>query len=139
MLINVLVIIILIILNAYFAGSEMALVSVNETKIRMMIESGNKKAESVKHLLKEPSKFLSTIQIGITLAGFLSSAFASEAFADRLVAWVMARGIEISASVLKPVAVVLITLYFLILRWFLVSWYPKDWLCSGQKSYHLKL
>jgi len=109
LLINVLVIIILIILNAYFAGSEMVLVSVNETKIRMMIESGNKKAESVKHLLKEPSKFLSTIQIGITLAGFLSSAFASEAFADRLVAWVMARGIEISASVLKPVAVVLIT------------------------------
>ena len=89
MLINVLVIIILIILNAYFAGSEMALVSVNETKIRMMIESGNKKAESVKHLLKEPSKFLSTIQIGITLR-FPVSAL-SEAFADRLVAWVMAR------------------------------------------------
>ncbi len=109
MLINILVIVVLIMLNAYFAGSEMALVSINETKIRLMIESGNKKAESVKHLLKEPSKFLSTIQIGITLAGFLSSAFASEAFADRLVAWITARGIGVSAAVLKPVAVVLIT------------------------------
>ena len=109
MLINILVIVVLIALNAYFAGSEMALVSINETKIRMMIESGNKKAESVKRLLKEPSKFLSTIQIGITLAGFLSSAFASEAFADRLVEWVTARGIGISTSVLKPVAVVVIT------------------------------
>jgi putative hemolysin len=96
-------------LNAYFAGSEMALVSINETKIRMMIESGNKKAESVKNMLSEPSKFLSTIQIGITLAGFLSSAFASEAFADRLVEWFLTRGIGIKASVMKPIAVVVIT------------------------------
>ncbi|HHU48382.1 MAG: hemolysin family protein [Caldicoprobacterales bacterium] len=109
MLLNILIIIILIILNAYFAGSEMALVSINDTKLRMMAESGDKKAESVKQLLSEPSKFLSTIQIGITLAGFLSSAFASEAFADRLVAWILARGVGISAAVLKPVAVILIT------------------------------
>jgi putative hemolysin len=109
LLLNILIIIILIILNAYFAGSEMALVSINDTKLRMMAESGDKKAESVKQLLSEPSKFLSTIQIGITLAGFLSSAFASEAFADRLVAWILARGVGISAAVLKPVAVILIT------------------------------
>ena len=74
-----------------------------------MIESGNKKAESVKNMLSEPSKFLSTIQIGITLAGFLSSAFASEAFADRLVEWFLTRGIGIKASVMKPIAVVVIT------------------------------
>ncbi|NLU35489.1 MAG: HlyC/CorC family transporter [Clostridiales bacterium] len=109
MLTSVLVIVVLIMLNAYFAGSEMALVSINETKIRMMIESGNKKAESVKNMLSEPSKFLSTIQIGITLAGFLSSAFASEAFADRLVEWFLTRGIGIKASVMKPIAVVVIT------------------------------
>lgn len=109
MLTSVLVIVVLIMLNAYFAGSEMALVSINETKIRMMIESGNKKAESVKNMLSEPSKFLSTIQIGITLAGFLSSAFASEAFTDRLVEWFLTRGIGIKASVMKPIAVVVIT------------------------------
>jgi len=109
LLTSVLVIVVLIMLNAYFAGSEMALVSINETKIRMMIESGNKKAESVKNMLSEPSKFLSTIQIGITLAGFLSSAFASEAFADRLVEWFLTRGIGIKASVMKPIAVVVIT------------------------------
>jgi putative hemolysin len=111
LLTSVLVIVVLIMLNAYFAGSEMALVSINETKIRMMIESGNKKAESVKNMLSEPSKFLSTIQIGITLAGFLSSAFASEAFADRLVEWILTRGIGIKAAVMKPVAVVVNNLY----------------------------
>jgi len=109
LLTSILVIVVLILLNAYFAGSEMALVSINETKIRMMIESGNKKAEAVKNMLGEPSRFLSTIQIGITLAGFLSSAFASEAFADRLVDWILSRGIGISSSVMKPIAVVVIT------------------------------
>jgi len=107
---QILVIIVLIALNAYFAGSEMALVSLNDTKIRIMAEEGDRKAIMVRDLLSEPSKFLSTIQIGITLAGFLSSAFASEAFADRLVEWLLTTGISISAGILKPAAVVLITL-----------------------------
>ena len=123
MLTSVLVIVVLIMLNAYFAGSEMALVSINETKIRMMIESGNKKAESVKNMLSEPSKFLSTIQIGITLAGFLSSAFASEAFADRLVEWFLTRGIGIKASVMKPIAVVVITFILSYFTLVFENWY----------------
>ncbi|HHY82655.1 MAG TPA: HlyC/CorC family transporter [Clostridiales bacterium] len=110
MLTQIIVIIVLIMLNAYFAGSEMALVSLNDTKIRIMAEEGNKKAVMVRNLLNEPSKFLSTIQVGITLAGFLSSAFASEAFADRLVEWLFSIGISMPAGVLKPAAVVLITL-----------------------------
>ncbi len=107
---NILIIVLLILVNAYFAGSEMALVSINDSKIRLMAESGNKKAISVKKLLSEPSRFLSTIQIGITLAGFLSSAFASDAFADLLANWIISIGVPVSFTVIKPISVVVITL-----------------------------
>ena len=75
---------ILILLNAYFAMAEIAYISLNDAKISKMAKEGNKKAEQIEKMLKNPSKFLSTIQIGITLAGFLSSAFASDAFASEL-------------------------------------------------------
>jgi putative hemolysin len=110
LLINILVILVLIAFNAYFAGSEMALVSINDSRLRIMAEEGDSKAAKVQILLKDPSKFLSTIQIGITLAGFLSSAFASEAYADELVKWAASAGIAVSPTILKPIAVVLITL-----------------------------
>ena len=74
---QLLLIFILILLNAYFAASEMAMVSVNKKKIAEKAEDGNKKAQMLLDLLKEPSRFLSTIQIGITLAGFFSSASAA--------------------------------------------------------------
>lgn len=109
MFINIVIIILLIIVNAYFAGSEMALVSINENKLKRMADTGDKKAVSVKNLLTEPSKFLSTIQIGITLAGFLSSAIASDVFADRLAIWIISIGAPFSYKVLKPVSVVIIT------------------------------
>lgn len=110
MFINILIIVLLILVNSYFAGSEMALVSINDNKIRLMAESGDKKAASVKKLLSEPSRFLSTIQIGITLAGFLSSAFASDAFADILANSIISIGVPISYNILKPISVVVITL-----------------------------
>lgn len=109
MLSQILVIIVLIAVNAYFAGSEMALVALNDTRIKLLAEEGNKKAVAVKNLLTEPSKFLSTIQIGITLAGFLSSAFASETFADMLVDFVKSLGVSVPAGLLKPISVILIT------------------------------
>lgn len=79
-----LVLVILILLNAFFAASEIAFISLNDNKIEMMAKEGNKKAKKIEKMLKEPSKFLATIQIGITLAGFLSSAFASDTFAKKL-------------------------------------------------------
>lgn len=79
---EVLILIILILVNAFFAASEIAFISVNEVKIEKKVKEGNKKAEKIKMMLDNPSKFLATIQIGITLAGFLSSAFASESFAS---------------------------------------------------------
>ncbi|MBR3613720.1 MAG: HlyC/CorC family transporter [Clostridia bacterium] len=75
---------ILILANAYFAAAEIAFISLNDAKLDMQVKEGNKKAKSIKKILENPSKFLATIQIGITLAGFLSSAFASEAFASEL-------------------------------------------------------
>lgn len=72
----------LVLLNAFFAMTEIAFVSLNDAKIEMIAKSGDKKAIKIKKLLDVPSKFLATIQIGITLAGFLSSAFAADTFAD---------------------------------------------------------
>lgn len=67
--------IILIALNAFFMTTEIAVISLNEKKVRALAEDGNKKAVKMLKIIEEPTKFLSTIQIGITLAGFLGSAF----------------------------------------------------------------
>ena len=81
---QIFVLIILITLNAFFAATEIAYISLNDVKIGLKAKEGNKKAIKIEKMLKDPSKFLATIQIGITLAGFLSSAFASDTFADIL-------------------------------------------------------
>ncbi|KJS21370.1 MAG: hemolysins-related protein containing CBS domains [Clostridiaceae bacterium BRH_c20a] len=100
----------LILLNAFFAASEIAMISLNDNKIKVMAEDGDKKAQLIKKLLYEPSRFLATIQIGITLAGFLASALASQSFADRLVVFIQASGVAVSSTVIKPFAVIVITL-----------------------------
>lgn len=84
MISRLIVLIILIGINAFFAATEMAFISLNDAKIEKQTKEGNKKAKQIRKMLKEPTRFLSTIQIGITLAGFLSSAFAADAFASEL-------------------------------------------------------
>lgn len=101
---------VLILLNAFFAASEIALISLNDNKLKMMAEEGDKKARLLQKLLSNPSGFLATIQIGITLAGFLASAFASQTFADQLVALIQRTGIPVSQGILKAFSVALITL-----------------------------
>ena len=110
MLTNLLVLMILILLNAFFAASEIALISLNDNKLHLMAEDGNKKAKLLVNLLGDPSRFLATIQIGITLAGFLASAFASESFAEPVVKLLIAAGVPIPEAVLHVVAVIVITL-----------------------------
>lgn len=100
----------LIAVNAFFAASEMALISLNDNKINKMAEKGNKKAKRLMHLLGEPSRFLATIQIGITLAGFLASAFAAESFADPLVIILLGFNLPFSETVLKVTTVIGITI-----------------------------
>lgn len=75
MLTQLLILVILILLNAFFAATEIAFISLNDAKIEKQAKEGNKKAKQIEKMIKSPSKFLATIQIGITLAGFLSSAF----------------------------------------------------------------
>ncbi|MDM8128387.1 CNNM domain-containing protein, partial [Paraclostridium benzoelyticum] len=74
---QIILIVLLTAINAFFASAEMAIVSVNKSKIKQLSASGNKKAQLLERLMEDPSNFLSTIQIGITLAGFFSSASAA--------------------------------------------------------------
>ena len=106
---QLIVLICLIALNAFFAATEIAFISLNDAKIERQAKDGNKKAKQITKMLKSPSKFLATIQIGITLAGFLSSAFASDAFADQL-APVLENLLPLGISVWRNVSIVLITL-----------------------------
>ncbi|MDD2235121.1 MAG: hemolysin family protein [Desulfitobacteriaceae bacterium] len=110
MLAEITLLIVLIVLNAFFAASEIALISLNDNKIRIMAEDGDKKARILQNLLGEPSRFLATIQIGITLAGFLASAFASKSFADPVVELLLAMGIMIPEAWLNTVVVIVITI-----------------------------
>lgn len=80
--------VILILLNAFFAATEIAVISLNPAKLRKSKEAGDKTAGRLLKMVEEPSGFLSAIQIGITLAGFLASAFAAESFSDPLVRWI---------------------------------------------------
>jgi putative hemolysin len=116
---DILFLLVLIALNAFFAASEIALISLNDNKIKMMADEGDPKAGLLQNLLGEPSRFLATIQIGITLAGFLASAFASETFADPLVKFLLAAGLPLPEAGLKTVAVFGITL---LLSYFTLVW-----------------
>ncbi|MBE6637748.1 MAG: HlyC/CorC family transporter [Ruminococcaceae bacterium] len=78
----------LILVNAFFACSEIAVVSLNEKKMQKLAEDGDKKAKKILGMLKCPERFLSTIQVSITLAGFLGSAFAADNFAGKLTRWI---------------------------------------------------
>ncbi len=110
MLTQLIVLVILILLNAFFAASEIAFISLNDAKIEKQAKEGNKKAKQIHNMLEMPSKFLATIQIGITLAGFLSSAFASDAFADKLAPALNNLLPIISLGVWKSISIVLITI-----------------------------
>ena len=72
---------VLVLVNAFFAMSEIAIISLNDNVIEKKAEDGDKKARQIMKLTENPSNFLSTIQIGVTLAGFLTSASASQSFA----------------------------------------------------------
>ena len=109
MFIQIFILIILIGLNAFFAASEIAFISLNDAKIEKQAKEGNKKAKQIEKMLETPSKFLSTIQIGITLAGFLSSAFASDAFAYRL-APILNNAIPIGVGIWQNISIILITI-----------------------------
>ncbi len=102
----------LIALNAIFACAEIAVISMNEAKLNALAAKGGKSAKKAKKLAKltaDPARFLSTIQVAITLAGFLGSAFAADTFAEPIAGW-LASALNAPLSIVTPVCVVLITL-----------------------------
>ncbi len=102
--------VVLIGLNAIFASAEIAVISMNDTKLQKMARSGDLRAKRLVNLTEQPAKFLATIQVAITLAGLLGSAFAADNFAGALADALKGTGIGISESVLKSLAVFVITL-----------------------------
>lgn len=101
---------VLIFFNAVFACAEIAVLSLNELRLNKLVSEGNKKAKRLSKFYKDPAKFLATIQVAITLSGFLGSAFAAENFSDLLVDWVLSLGVSLSRGTLDTLAVILITL-----------------------------
>ena len=110
MIFQLTVLLVLILLNAYFAATEIAFISLNDAKIEKQAKEGNKKARQIEKMLKNPSKFLATIQIGITLAGFLSSAFASDTFANMLAPKLNSLFPFISVDIFKGISIIIITI-----------------------------
>ncbi len=100
----------LIALNAVFACAEIAVISINEQKIAKLASQGNKKAQRLAALTSRPARFLATIQVAITLSGFLGSAFAADNFSGTLADWLFDLGIPLSRSTLATVSLILITL-----------------------------
>lgn len=104
--------IVLILINAFFAATELAVVSLNSTKLRKLEEEGNKTAAKLRKMVEEPSGFLSTIQVAITLAGYLGSAFAAENFSGDLADWLFyGLGFQsLSLAALNTISIVIITI-----------------------------
>ncbi|QIK70462.1 HlyC/CorC family transporter [Erysipelothrix sp. HDW6C] len=109
MVVQIFMLLFLVLLNAFFAGSELAFVSLNNNKLKSMADEGNRKASIVLGLKENPNQFLSTIQIGVSLASIFSGAFASEAFAEVLTQWAVAN-FALTVVVVKPIAMLVVTL-----------------------------
>ena len=128
---DVLVLIGLILLNSFFAASEMALISLNETKLKHSAELGNKKAFKLLKLISNPTKFLATIQVGVTLSGFLASAIAAQSFGTLLANALS--GLPFSEGFLKLSSTVIITLVLSFLTLVFGELVPKR--IAMQKSF----
>ena len=107
---EIIILIILVLINAFFAASEIAFISLNDAKIDIEAKDGNKKAKKIKKMLENPSKFLATIQIGVTFAGFLSSAFAADNFARDLAPILYSWMPAISIVAWNKIAIIIITI-----------------------------
>lgn len=118
---QIILLLVLILVNAYFAAAEMAIVSVNKNRIRTLAQEGNSKAESLAKLIEEPNKFLSAIQVVITLAGFMTSAEAAVSFSDDVGAFLESVGIPYGMEI----SVVLVTLVLSFFTLVLGELFPK--------------
>lgn len=107
---SIVLLVVLIALNGIFAAAEIAVVSMNDKKLKHMVEEGDRRAIKLAALTEQPAKFLSTIQIAITLSGLMSSAFAADNFAGPIVENLIEAGMTMPADSLKNIVVIVITL-----------------------------
>lgn len=107
---SIVLLVVLIFLNAVFASAEIAVISMSDAKLSKMASDGDKRAVRLSALVSEPSRFLATIQVAITLAGLLSSAFAADKFAQPIVSAIMNTGVGISKSLVSNIVVIIITI-----------------------------
>ena len=107
---SVILIIVFTFLNAVFASAEIAVISMNEAKLRHLVDDGNKRAKKLSLLTEQPARFLATIQVAITLSGFLNSAFASDNFAGVIVDALISVGVPVPRATLNSIAVIIITI-----------------------------
>ena len=105
---SILLQVVLIAVNAVFACAEIAVVSCNDAKLEKMAQEGNKKAAKLFRLTEQPSRFLATIQVVITLSGFLGSAFAAENFSGRFVSVLVDAGVQLPENKLHSIGLLLI-------------------------------
>ena len=115
------IIALLTLVNAFLAASELAILSANPNRINMLAEKGNKKAKLVQALKDNETKFLSTIQVGITLAGFFSSATAAVSFSEGLADTF----IKLDVPMASELALIIVTLILSYLHWYLVSFFQS--------------
>ena len=101
--------VVLIAFNAVFACAEIAVISMNDNKLAKMAAEGDKRAVRLARLTSQPARFLATIQVAITLSGFLGSAFAAENFSDVFVEWLVEIGVPVSTEILDSISVIFIT------------------------------
>ncbi len=106
----IILLLILIFLNATFASAELAVISMNDARLRKLATEGDKRAVRLVQLTEQPARFLATIQVAITLAGLLQSAFAADKFAGPLVAALLKVGVPVAEGVLRSICIVAITL-----------------------------
>ena len=125
--IQIMILVALTLVNAFFACAEMAMVSVSKSKIRKLADEGKKSAKLVLKFLDEPTRFLSTIQVAITLAGFFSSASAATGLSKPVGAWLKGMGISYGEKI-SFVGVTLILSYFTLV---LENWFQKELPCKS--------
>lgn len=126
---------ILIAFNAFFASMEIAVISLNTTKLRKLSEDGDKNATKLLKFAENPAGFLSTIQVGISLSGFLGAAFAADSLSEPLANWFIKIGLNISYSVLNSISVIIITLILTFVTIVFGELIPKR--IAQQKSYEV--
>ena len=112
MLFNLIILLLLIIFNAAYAASEMAVITLNDNKVRKMAEDGDKSSKKIVKFMDHPTRFLSTIQVGITFAGFFASAFAADKFAAPLTATIDPGHIMPWLGTLSVVFITIVLSYF---------------------------